>query len=162
MFNIFGSKEEEVKLVAPLTGKVVDLSEVPDDVFATKAVGDGLAIEPTADTLVAPVEGVVKQVFPTKHAVGLETSQGIELLMHIGINTVELNGEGFEKLVDEGTEVKPGDELIRFDADYIKDNATAIVTPFLVTNMDEIEEITVADVGQVTAGDDEVLTVKVK
>ncbi|GAB6137829.1 PTS sugar transporter subunit IIA [Halanaerobaculum tunisiense] len=119
MFNIFGSSTTELNLVAPLTGEVVDLAEVPDDVFANRVVGDGLAIKPTGDTLVSPVEGVVKQLFPTKHAIGLETSEGVELLMHIGVNTVELDGEGFEKLTSEGAEVKPGDGLIKFDMDYI-------------------------------------------
>ncbi|GAB6137827.1 PTS sugar transporter subunit IIA [Halanaerobaculum tunisiense] len=162
MFNIFGSQEEEVELVAPVTGEVIELSEVPDDVFASKAVGDGLAIEPTEGILVAPVEGVAKQVFPTKHAIGLETAQGIELLLHIGINTVELDGAGFEKLIEEGDEVEAGQELIEFDLEYIEQNATATVTPFLVTNMDEIEDLEVVNTGQVTAGQDQVLTVTIE
>ncbi|AGB41402.1 PTS system, glucose subfamily, IIA component [Halobacteroides halobius DSM 5150] len=161
MFNLFGSKSKEITLVAPLTGEVVDLSEVPDDVFANKVVGDGIAIKPSEGKLVAPVEGVVKQVFPTKHAVGMETSEGVELLMHIGINTVELNGEGFEKLIDEGTKVKPGDELIKFDIDYISENATAIVTPILITNMDEVESVEAVDTKEITAGQEEVLTIKI-
>ncbi|GAB6098162.1 PTS glucose transporter subunit IIA [Halanaerocella petrolearia] len=159
MFNIFGKDKKELKLTAPLTGEIVDLSEVPDDVFANRVVGDGLAIKPTEDTLVSPVEGVVKQVFPTKHAVGIETPEGVELLVHIGINTVELNGEGFEKLIDEGAKVEPGDKLIKIDLDYIKENATALVTPVLVTNMDEVEELEIANNKQVTAGQDEVLTI---
>ncbi|AGB41400.1 PTS system, glucose subfamily, IIA component [Halobacteroides halobius DSM 5150] len=161
MFNLFGNSTKEITLKAPLTGEVVDLSEVPDDVFANKVVGDGLAIKPAKGKLVAPVAGTVKQVFPTKHAVGIETPEGVELLMHIGINTVELNGEGFERLIDEGAKVKPGDELIKFDIDYISENATAVVTPILITNMDDIEDIELANVTDITAGQDEILTVTI-
>ncbi|MBM7623809.1 PTS sugar transporter subunit IIA [Sporohalobacter salinus] len=158
MFNIF-KKNKEVKLFAPLTGKIIDLSEVPDDVFANKVVGDGVAIEPTDNILVSPITGVIKQIFPTKHAVGLETSQGVQILMHIGINTVDLNGKGFEKLIEEKSEVELGDKLIKFDPEYIKENATSLITPILITNVDGVGNIEVTDVDEVAAGEDEIITV---
>ncbi|MGM0370701.1 MAG: PTS sugar transporter subunit IIA, partial [Bacillota bacterium] len=125
MFNVFSSTNQ-VELLAPLTGEVIDLSDVPDEVFAAKTVGDGIAIKPTNDKLLAPVDGVIKQLFPTKHALGIETEEGVEVLIHIGINTVELKGEGFKKLVDKGDEINSGDELIKFDLEFIEDNATSI------------------------------------
>ena len=161
MFNIFGSDDEKVELLAPLTGEVLPLSEVPDEVFAAKTVGDGVAIKPTGNILVAPVDGVIKQLFPTKHALGIETESGLELLIHIGINTVELDGEGFEKLADKGDEINVGDELIKFDLDYIEENATSIITPVVITNKDDIESFEVTDSKKVTAGEDKLLTVSI-
>lgn len=161
MFNIFGSDNEETELVAPLTGQIVALSEVPDEVFAAKTVGDGVAIRPTDNKLLAPVNGVVKQLFPTKHALGIETENGLELLIHIGINTVELDGEGFEKLIDQGDEINVGDELIKFDLDYISENATSLVTPIVITNKDDIEGLEITEAKEVTAGEDKLLTVSI-
>ena len=161
MFNIFGSDDEKVELLAPLTGEVLPLSKVPDEVFAAKTVGDGVAIKPTDNILVAPVDGVIKQLFPTKHALGIETKSGLELLIHIGINTVELDGEGFEKLADKGDEINVGDELIKFDLDYIEENATSIITPVVITNKDDIESFEVTDSKEVTAGEDKLLTVSI-
>ncbi|WP_027339116.1 PTS sugar transporter subunit IIA [Halonatronum saccharophilum] len=164
MFNIFKKNgKEEIKkvvdLVSPLKGRVVKLSEVPDQVFSNKMVGDGLAIEPTEGLLVSPVEGVIRQIFPTKHAVGIETSEGLEILIHIGINTVDLNGEGFEKLAQEGDKVKAGDQLIKFDLDYIKENASSIITPILITNMDSVKELVFNDLKDVEKGKDQILSV---
>ncbi|WP_018248729.1 PTS sugar transporter subunit IIA [Orenia marismortui] len=161
MFGIF-KKKKSVELAAPLTGKVVKLAEVPDEVFSQKMVGDGLAIEPTEGVLVSPVDGVIKQIFPTKHAVGIETKEGAEILIHIGINTVELQGEGFEKLAEEGDKVKVGDEIIKVDLDYIKENATSTITPVLITNMDDIKELKILDNQNVTSGEDKILSVEVK
>ncbi|PRX34738.1 PTS system IIA component (Glc family) [Orenia metallireducens] len=161
MLGLF-KKKKAVELLAPLTGKVLDISEVPDEVFSQKMVGDGLAIEPTEGVLVSPVEGTIKQIFPTMHAVGIEAKSGAEILMHIGINTVELKGEGFKKFVETGAKVKPGDKLIEFDLDYIKENATSIITPVLITNMDAVKELSVVADSQVTAGSDAVLKVEMK
>jgi glucose-specific phosphotransferase system IIA component len=158
----FFKKSKSLELFAPVTGNVLDLADVPDDVFAKKMVGDGLAIEVTEGVLVSPVEGTIKQIFPTMHAVGIEAKSGAEILMHIGINTVELKGEGFEKLAKEGQKVKPGDELIKFDLDYVKENATSIITPVLITNINDMEELEVLAKGQVKAGNDKVLKVKMK
>ncbi|TDX51378.1 PTS sugar transporter subunit IIA [Orenia marismortui] len=159
MFGLF-KKDKAVTLTSPLTGKVLDLSKVPDEVFSNKMVGDGVAIEPTDGVLVSPVKGTIKQIFPTKHAVGIETDEGVEILMHIGINTVELSGEGFEKLAEVGSKVKVGDKLIKFDLDYIEENATSIITPILITNMDDIKGIDRLSDGEVKLGENELLKVK--
>ncbi|MBM7558220.1 PTS sugar transporter subunit IIA [Halanaerobacter jeridensis] len=161
MFNIFSSDDQELELMAPLTGEVLALSEVPDEVFAAKTVGDGVAIKPTDNKLVAPVDGVVKQLFPTKHAVGIETEDGVEILVHIGINTVELDGEGFEKFVDKGDQIEVGDKLITFDLDYIEENATSIITPIVITNINEVDSFEVTEANKVTAGEDKLLTVSI-
>ncbi|MCK8816968.1 PTS glucose transporter subunit IIA [Natroniella sulfidigena] len=161
MFNIFKKKKEE-EFVAPLTGEVLDLTEVPDQVFANKVVGDGVAIKPTKGELVAPVAGVVKQIFATKHAVGIETENNLEVLIHIGVNTVELDGAGFSQVVVEGDKVQPGDKLIEFDLDYIEENAKSSITPVLITNMDAIEELNRKEHTEVAAGEDKILEIKIK
>lgn len=162
MFNIFGSDDQtEVEIKAPLTGEIVALEEVPDEVFAAKTVGDGVAIKPTKNKLVAPAEGVIRQLFPTGHAVGIETEAGVELLIHIGVDTVDLDGEGFEKLAQEGDQIKAGDELIKFNLDYIAEQAPSTITPVVITNVDQMVEFTVAEAAEVTAGEDKLLTITV-
>ncbi|ATY55864.1 TPA: glucose-specific PTS transporter subunit IIBC [Staphylococcus argenteus] len=118
---------------APLTGEVTPLSEVPDQVFSEKMMGDGIAIKPSQGEVRAPFNGKVQMIFPTKHAIGLVSDSGLELLIHIGLDTVKLNGEGFTLHVEEGQEVKQGDLLISFDLDYIRNNAKSDITPIIVT-----------------------------
>ncbi|HDP5794198.1 TPA: PTS transporter subunit IIABC [Staphylococcus aureus] len=118
---------------APLTGEVTPLSEVPDQVFSEKMMGDGIAIKPSQGEVRAPFNGKVQMIFPTKHAIGLVSDSGLELLIHIGLDTVKLNGEGFTLHVEEGQEVKQGDLLINFDLDYIRNHAKSGITPIIVT-----------------------------
>ncbi|HDG6193490.1 TPA: PTS transporter subunit IIABC [Staphylococcus aureus] len=118
---------------APLTGEVTPLSEVPDQVFSEKMMGDGIAIKPSQGEVRAPFNGKVQMIFPTKHAIGLVSDNGLELLIHIGLDTVKLNGEGFTLHVEEGQEVKQGDLLINFDLDYIRNHAKSDITPIIVT-----------------------------
>ncbi|HHO1986881.1 TPA: glucose-specific PTS transporter subunit IIBC [Staphylococcus aureus] len=118
---------------APLTGEVTTLSEVPDQVFSEKMMGDGIAIKPSQGEVRAPFNGKVQMIFPTKHAIGLVSDSGLELLIHIGLDTVKLNGEGFTLHVEEGQEVKQGDLLINFDLDYIRNHAKSDITPIIVT-----------------------------
>lgn len=118
---------------APLTGKVTPLSEVPDQVFSEKMMGDGIAIKPSQGEVRAPFNGKIQMIFPTKHAIGLVSDSGLELLIHIGLDTVKLNGEGFTLHVEEGQEVKQGDLLINFDLDYIRNHAKSDITPIIVT-----------------------------
>ncbi|GJF39597.1 PTS glucose EIICBA component [Staphylococcus argenteus] len=118
---------------APLTGEVTPLSKVPDQVFSEKMMGDGIAIKPSQGEVRAPFNGKVQMIFPTKHAIGLVSDSGLELLIHIGLDTVKLNGEGFTLHVEEGQEVKQGDLLISFDLDYIRNNAKSDITPIIVT-----------------------------
>lgn len=118
---------------APLTGEVTPLSEVPDQVFSEKMMGDGIAIKPSQGEVRAPFNGKLQMIFPTKHAIGLVSDSGLELLIHIGLDTVKLNGEGFTLHVEEGQEVKQGDLLINFDLDYIRNHAKSDITPIIVT-----------------------------
>ncbi|HDE4178707.1 TPA: PTS transporter subunit IIABC [Staphylococcus aureus] len=118
---------------APLTGEVTPLSEVPDQVFSEKMMGDGITIKPSQGEVRAPFNGKIQMIFPTKHAIGLVSDSGLELLIHIGLDTVKLNGEGFTLHVEEGQEVKQGDLLINFDLDYIRNHAKSDITPIIVT-----------------------------
>ncbi|EVQ57865.1 PTS system glucose-specific EIICBA component [Staphylococcus aureus M1406] len=118
---------------APLTGEVTPLSEVPDQVFSEKMMGNGIAIKPSQGEVRAPFNGKIQMIFPTKHAIGLVSDSGLELLIHIGLDTVKLNGEGFTLHVEEGQEVKQGDLLINFDLDYIRNHAKSDITPIIVT-----------------------------
>ena len=124
-------------IYAPLKGHVVPLSEVPDQVFSDKLMGDGIAIYPENGEVVAPFDGTVELVFPTKHAIGLKSEAGIEVLIHFGLETVGLKGEGFEVHVESGEEITKGQMLMTVDLDYIKANAKSDVTPVIVTNSGE-------------------------
>ncbi|MGM7721971.1 PTS sugar transporter subunit IIA [Metabacillus sp. Hm71] len=162
--SLFGKKEKQTKetIFAPLTGKLINIEEVPDPVFSQKLMGEGMAIEPTEGIVVAPIEGQVIQVFHTKHAIGLRSQTGMELLIHIGLETVSMNGEGFEVHVKEGQKVKVGDPLITADLELIREKAASTITPIIITNSDIIENLTKASTGNVTKGTSNILDVKVK
>lgn len=134
MFKLFQKKPKEERIFAPVRGQVVAIEEVPDPTFSEKMMGDGIAIKPTEGLLVAPFDGEVVQVFPTKHAIGLRGASGLELLIHIGLETVTLNGEGFETAVKAGDKVKKGDTLITFDLALIQEKAADTITSIVVTN----------------------------
>lgn len=138
MFRWFRKREEVI--VSPLTGNVRSLENVPDPVFAQKMMGDGFAIEPTDGVVVSPIHGEVVQVFPTKHAVGLRSDQGLEILIHVGIDTVHMNGEGFEAYVKAGDRVKAGDLLLSFDLTLVQQKAKSSLTPMVITNGDVVSE----------------------
>ncbi|TCS35676.1 phosphoenolpyruvate--protein phosphotransferase [Reinekea marinisedimentorum] len=127
----------DVTLKAPIEGLVVPIEAVPDPVFAQKMVGDGLAIDPTSDILVAPFDGTVSQIQKTGHAITLKHASGLEILMHIGIDTVLLKGEGFRSLVSDGDQVKAGQPLIQVDLDTVAQKAKSLVTVVVITNGDE-------------------------
>ncbi len=163
--KLFGGKEEVSKdgaIIAPLTGRFVPLEEVPDPVFAQKMMGDGFAIEPTEGTVVSPVEGEIVQFFPTKHAIGIKTASGVEVLIHVGLETVSMNGEGFEGHVQVGDKVKVGTKLISFDLALIAEKAKSTVTPIIMTNGDVLETFTKETVSEAVAGDTTLATFIVK
>lgn len=130
-----------VKLSNPVKGQIIKLEDVPDEVFAQKMLGEGFAIDPAEGAVYAPVDGEVKVLFPTLHAVAIETSEGLELLIHIGIDTVELNGEGFTSNIKLGDKVKKGDLLVNFDIETIKKGGKSPITPVIITNMDKVENL---------------------
>lgn len=145
------------KLVAPVTGKSIPLSETPDPVFAQKMAGDGLAMEPTGDVVVAPADGELTLVFNTKHAFAMTLENGVELLVHIGIETVSLNGEGFEQLAEQGAKVKAGDPIIKIDREFIKSKGLPLTTPVLITNPDILKSISPIENTETVAGETTVL-----
>ncbi|RSD26272.1 PTS sugar transporter subunit IIA [Mesobacillus subterraneus] len=160
--KLFGKKEEPVntiQLLSPITGKAVDLSAVPDPVFSEKMMGDGLAIEPSEGVVVSPVDGEIMQVFPTKHAVGIRARNGAEILIHIGLETVSLKGEGFETHVSQGDKVKAGQKLVTFDLAVIGEKAKSTVTPIIITNTDQAASLEKLNQGNVEKGSTPVLEV---
>ena len=140
------------ELVSPLDGELLPLSEVKDEVFSSGAMGEGVAIEPSQGVLHAPDDGRVVMTFPTGHAIGMKTKDGAEILMHIGMDTVNLQGKGFETLVDKGDEVKAGDELVKFDIDEIHSAGYIVTTPIVVTNSKDYEKVLVVRQGEVKVG----------
>lgn len=140
------------ELVSPLDGELLPLSEVKDEVFSSGAMGEGVAIEPSQGVLHAPANGRVVMAFPTGHAIGMKTKDGAEILMHIGMDTVNLQGKGFETLVDKGDEVKAGDELVKFDIDEIHSAGYIVTTSIVVTNSKDYEKVSVVRQGEVKVG----------
>lgn len=126
MFGLF--KKEEFKIVVPVDGMLIPLNEVPDQMFSQKLIGDGFAVIPEGNIIVAPLSGVAESVFPTGHAVGIKTKDGIECIVHIGLDTVELNGEGFKPLIKQGTKIKAGDPMIEIDRELISSKGYSVTT----------------------------------
>ena len=149
-------------IYAPLTGKRIPLIDVPDPTFSEKMMGDGLAIDPTEGKVVAPIDGEVTLTFPTKHAIGLKSKSGIEILIHIGLETVNLDGEGFEVHVNEGDQVSIGDPLVTFDFELIKRKAASVITPIIITNGDIIENLEKTGEENVIAGESQFLKANIK
>lgn len=121
-------KKEAFKVVSPVTGKCVAIQDVPDQVFSAKMMGDGFAIIPDDNVVVAPISGVAKAVFPTKHAVGIKNKDGVEVIVHVGLDTVELNGEGFKTFISQGSKVKAGQPIIEFDKELIEGKGYNLIT----------------------------------
>jgi len=147
------------ELKAPLDGVILPLEQVPDPVFSQKMVGDGISIDPTSQVLCAPCDGEVSHVHRAGHAVTMTTADGLELMMHIGLDTVQLKGEGFRPEVKEGQVVKTGDPLIGFDADFLATNAKSLLTEVLVTNSERVSRFLPAS-GYVQSGQDLLLTLE--
>ncbi|GAA4717015.1 PTS sugar transporter subunit IIA [Brevibacillus fulvus] len=163
MFNLFKKKrKEEVSMLAPVTGTVVPLEQVPDPVFSQKMAGDGIAIQPSEGLLLAPFNGKVAHLFHTSHAISLISEAGVELLIHIGIDTVKLDGKGFTPYVQTGDQVKAGDKLIAFDLNVLQEAGCPTITPILLTDETVIEQKNVTAAGAVTAGKDEVIHLTLK
>ena len=143
---------ETSDVYAPMTGTVKDLSEVADEVFSSGMLGKGIAIEPTNGQVNSPVDGIITTVFPTKHAIGVTSDEGVEILIHIGIDTVEMNGEGFESFVKQNERVKKGDLMIRVDLDKIKAAGLSSITPVVVTNSTTYKDISIVASNKVDKG----------
>ncbi|MCC4263198.1 PTS glucose transporter subunit IIA [Oceanimonas baumannii] len=149
---------DAIEVFAPLSGEIVPLEEVPDVVFAEKIVGDGLAIKPSGNKMVAPCDGTIGKIFETNHAFSIESDSGLEMFVHFGIDTVELKGEGFTRVAQEGQQVKRGDTVLEFDLALLEQKAKSTLTPVVISNMDEVKELE-KESGIVNAADDVILRV---
>ena len=144
---------KKVEVQSPLTGEVISLEEIPDEVFASGVAGKGIAVKPSVGEVKAPCNGMISMLFPSGHAIGIVADDGTERLIHIGLNTVMLEGKGFEALVKQGDKVKEGQLLLKFDIEYIEKQGYSLISPVLVTNMEECKEVRVSDKKQVKAGE---------
>ncbi|WLI78313.1 N-acetylglucosamine-specific PTS transporter subunit IIBC [Kosakonia sp. H02] len=140
------------ELVSPVTGELVALDQVPDEAFASKAVGDGVAVKPTDNVVVSPAAGTIVKIFNTNHAFCLETEKGAEIVVHMGIDTVALGGQGFTRLVEEGAEVVAGQPILEMDLEYLNANARSMISPVVVSNIDDFSGLVIKAQGQVIAG----------
>ena len=154
----FGKKAGEV-LGAPVQGKAVAISEVSDPTFGEEILGKGMAVIPSVGKVFAPIDGTVGMVFDTKHAISMTSKSGIEILIHVGLDTVTLNGAPFTAHVEAGQEVKAGDLMLEFDIEAIKAAGLETITPMVICNTDEYKSI-VANVGKDVNPMDEVLTLE--
>ncbi|KPU27378.1 hypothetical protein TR13x_04670 [Caloranaerobacter sp. TR13] len=160
MFKFF-RRNKSRDILAPMMGKIINIENVPDEVFSQKMVGDGIAIEPTDGIAVAPCDGKIIQIFPTNHAIGIETEEGLQILIHIGIDTVELKGEGFKSYVNKGDYVKAGDKLLEVDLEYLKKNGKSIISPIVITNMELVDSLNKMK-GYVKAFSDSIMKINLK
>ncbi|KIO35420.1 MULTISPECIES: PTS glucose transporter subunit IIA [unclassified Shewanella] len=148
-----------IDVYAPVSGEIVAIEKVPDVVFAEKIVGDGIAIAPKGKQIVAPVDGTIGKIFETNHAFSIESPQGLELFVHFGVGTVELRGNGFTRLAEEGQQVKAGDPILEFDLDYLKEHVESLLTPVVLANMEDIQGLDKRH-GSIEAGKDVIFSVQ--
>ena len=146
-------KTEEKVVMSPLTGEVIPLSEVKDEAFSSEAMGKGCAIIPTEGTVCAPFDGTIVGLLDSHHAVGMESENGIEILIHVGMDTVKLNGKHFVSHVEQGQKVKKGQLLLEFDIPAIQKAGYEVVTPVIIANTDEFSDIVTEANGQVHCGE---------
>ena len=139
---MFGFLKRKVRGVyAPVDGQVVTLESVDDEVFSQKLVGDGVAVIPMSNIFTAPIDGVVSKIFTTNHAYSIKSNQDLEVMVHIGLETVALEGKGFTRIANEGDEVKAGDSIIEVDLAYIKEHAKDIITPIIILDESDVTQI---------------------
>ena len=162
LFDIFKKKEKTiVTIYSPMNGKVIELKEVPDEAFAQKMVGDGCAIEPDRGIICSPIDGQLMNIFPTNHAIIFETIDGLEMIVHFGIDTVKLDGKGFQKLREPGP-IKIGDEIVKYNLDDIKDGVPSTRSPIIINNMEKVEKIEVLSLGKVIKIGEPIMKVTLK
>lgn len=145
---------EGIIVKSPVEGTVKDLAEVNDNVFAEGLMGKGIAIEPKVGKVVAPFDGIVEAIFKTNHAIGLKSKDGAEVLIHIGLDTVNLEGNHFKSHIEKGQAIKAGDLLVEFDIDAIKKEGYDVITPVIITNSDNFKDVMAVKNGEVTNKDD--------
>ena len=162
LFDIFKKKEKTVVTIySPMNGKVIELKDVPDEAFAQKMVGDGCAIEPDKGVICSPVDGQLMNIFPTNHALIFETVDGLEMIVHFGIDTVKLDGKGFQKLREAGA-IKIGDEIIKYDLYQISSGVPSTRSPIIINNMEKVEKIEVLSLSKVVKIGEPIMKVTLK
>lgn len=149
---------KEESIISPIKGEIKPITEVPDAVFSGKMMGDGFAILPTDGTIVSPVDGKIINLFPTKHAIGILSDGGREILIHVGIDTVNLKGQGFEALVSENDRIVKGQPLLKVDLDFVKQNAPSIITPIVFTNLAQNETVVLKKQGSVNLKEENIIS----
>ncbi|AYV69589.1 PTS beta-glucoside transporter subunit EIIBCA [Niallia circulans] len=147
-------------IISPLQGNLHSLKHVDDGMFSEEILGQGVAIEPAEGTVLSPVNGIVSATFESKHAIGITSEDGVELLIHVGIDTVQLNGEGYEYFVEKGQEIQIGDKLIQFDLEGIKAKGYKVITPVVITNSAEVGDILIANEGPIHFGEEVIKVMK--
>lgn len=152
--NKSGNVIKSIVIKSPMTGLAGGIETAPDEGFAQKMMGDGAVVEPTEAQVVAPADGEIAFVFPSKHAIGFVTEDGVSMLIHVGIDTINLNGEGFEVFVQDGDKVKAGTPLMKLDLAYIREHAPSLVSPVICTELEENQSIRLIAEGEVKAGED--------
>lgn len=157
--GLFNRKDKTVKIVAQQSGKAISITEVPDPVFSGKVLGDGVGIIPSGREVLSPISGTIAQVAHTKHAIGIESDDGLEILVHLGIDTVKLDGEGFTCHVEVGQHVNVGDKLMDMDLDLIQSKGLSTISPCIITNLDAVKNLEIST-GNVTAGETPVMSYK--
>ena len=162
LFDIFKKKEKTiVTIYSPMNGKVIELKEVPDEAFAQKMVGDGCAIEPDKGIICSPIDGQLMNIFPTNHAIIFETIDGLEMIVHFGIDTVKLDGKGFQKLREPGP-IKIGDEIVKYNLDDIKDGVPSTRSPIIINNMEKVEKIEILSLEKIVKIGEPIMKVTLK
>lgn len=160
LFKKLFKQSKVEKIYAPVNGEVVKLEEVPDPVFSQKMMGEGIAINPSKEEIVSPVNGKVVQIPDSRHAIGLKTDNGTEVLIHVGLETLALGGKGFTLNVSEGDKVRVGQPLLNVDLSYISENASSVITPVVITNSNDIDKkITLSEEKEAKAGETVLVTI---
>ncbi|MGB4587759.1 MAG: PTS glucose transporter subunit IIA [Clostridiaceae bacterium] len=158
MFNIFKKKSKATEVISCVEGILFPLKEVSDPVFSSGAIGRGVAVKPTSGLIVSPVDGIIKMIFPTNHAIGIETKDGLEFLIHVGVDTVKLKGEGFKRIASEGSTVKAGDSLLEVDFKLLEEQGYPTDTLIILTNDETKADFhEIAPYGKSVGGRDKVI-----
>ncbi|QNS01810.1 MAG: PTS glucose transporter subunit IIA [Buchnera aphidicola (Pentalonia nigronervosa)] len=143
--DFFNNKKSQfskkIDIFAPLSGHLIDIKNVPDVVFSKKIVGDGIAINPLGDQILAPVNGTIEKIFKSMHAFSIISEEKIELFVHFGIDTIKLNGKGFTKIAQDKQKVRIGDPIIKFDLNFLKQHVQSILTPVVISNIENFKKI---------------------
>ncbi|MDK2802867.1 MAG: PTS glucose transporter subunit IIA [Oscillospiraceae bacterium] len=152
-------KKKKKTIIAPISGKCINISDCEDEVFSQKILGDGIAIIPSSGEVFSPVDGEIIQTVDSKHAIGIRSKSGAEILIHLGMDTVSLNGEGFEYFVKEGDKVSVGDKVMTMDLEFIKSKGLKTVTPVVITNSNDIKNLDFS-YGDIVAKETSIITYK--